>query len=120
VCLDAFVLPSAYDTWGLVLNEAMLFGLPVVASRTAGAALDLVEEGQNGYVYDAGDVAALAAALRRLAVSADLRLRFGRRSEQIVQEYSYDTCIESIVRCLQQITARHPEADADARHEPGA
>ena len=47
ICMDVFVLPSRFETWGLVLNEAMLFQLPVVASSMVGAAEDLIETGRT-------------------------------------------------------------------------
>lgn len=116
VCLDALVLSSESETWGLVLNEAMTFGLPVVASRMVGGSLDLIEEGGNGYTYPVGDVAALTDALRRLAASSDMRRQFGRRSCDIVQRYSYDACVHGILAALADVTVgRRPEAFDAAR-----
>jgi glycosyltransferase involved in cell wall biosynthesis len=82
---DLFVFPSLYDVWGLVLNEAMACGLPVVASPLAGATRDLVEEGTNGFVVDPRDVPALAAALARLIADAQLRARMGAAGAATVQ-----------------------------------
>lgn len=105
-CMDAFVLPSRSETWGLVLNEAMLFALPVVASSMVGAAQDLIEEGQNGYVFEVGDVEGLTAALRRLVSSRETRHAFGRRSREIVQRYSHDACVRGIVEGLHSVNGR--------------
>src|SRR4029079_5398559 len=64
---DVFVLPSGlHETWGLVVNEAMNFGLPIVASDKVGCADDLVHEGKNGFVVCHQDVDALAGAIGRL------------------------------------------------------
>jgi glycosyltransferase involved in cell wall biosynthesis len=68
---SAFVLPSSREQWGLVVNEAMAAGLPVVVSRRCGCAPDLVVHGRNGFTFDAGDAAALARALRDMT-EADL------------------------------------------------
>ena len=106
VCMDAFVLPSRSETWGLVLNEAMLFGLPVVATSLVGATMDLIEPGKNGYVFEVADVRGLTDALRRLVQSSDLRRQFGSRSEAIVRRYSYDQCVRGILDGLQHVTAR--------------
>ena len=62
---DVFVLPSRYDGWGVVVNQALGAALPIVCSDTVGAAVDLVDEGQNGFTFKNGDVAALH---RRLEV----------------------------------------------------
>ncbi|NJL19676.1 MAG: glycosyltransferase family 4 protein [Leptolyngbyaceae cyanobacterium SM1_3_5] len=62
---DIFVLPSRYDGWGVVVNQALGAGLPIVCSDAVGAAADLVEPGINGAIAPAGDVEALYAALAR-------------------------------------------------------
>jgi glycosyltransferase involved in cell wall biosynthesis len=62
---DVFVLPSEYEPFGMVVNEAMLCGCPAIVSDRVGARLDLVREGETGYVYPCGDIEALASALRR-------------------------------------------------------
>ena len=63
---DLFVLPSLFEPFGLVVNEAMLCGLPVAVSDRVGAKFDLVRPDENGYVFPAGDVEALAAILRQI------------------------------------------------------
>ena len=63
---DVMVLPSSYEPFAVVVNEAMLCGCPVVASDRVGAARDLVIPNHNGLVYPCGDVEALAALLRKL------------------------------------------------------
>lgn len=64
---DVMVLPSdASETWGLVVNESLACGTPVVVSDAVGCAPDLVVEGETGAVFPVGDVQALAAALQRL------------------------------------------------------
>ncbi len=62
---DAFVMPSLGDTWGLVVNEAMASGLPVLGSEQTQAVLELVREGIDGWRFDAGDPASVRAAIER-------------------------------------------------------
>lgn len=62
---NLFVLPSRYDGWGVVVNQALAAGLPVVSTRAVGAALDLVEDGRNGFLADPGDAVSLREALLR-------------------------------------------------------
>lgn len=85
---DVFVFPTRSDPWGLVVNEAMAAGLPVVCSTAAGAAGDLVEDGGNGFLCAPGDEAELGRAVARLLRDAGLRTRMGRRSAEIIQSYS--------------------------------
>ncbi|MGH9257350.1 MAG: glycosyltransferase family 4 protein [Vicinamibacterales bacterium] len=106
LCMDALVLPSRSETWGLVLNEAMLFGLPIIASSMVGAAEDLIEEGKNGCVCAVGNVQALTAALRTLVMSPERRHHFGQRSHALVQQYSHDACVHGILDGLQHVTGR--------------
>ncbi len=72
---DCLVLPSDYEPWALVVNEACAAGLAVVATEVVGAAVELVENGVNGYLVKPGDAGALADAMRQAAVRcAPLRL----------------------------------------------
>lgn len=61
---DVLVLPSEYEPWALVINEAAAAGLAIVASDVVGAAAELVIDGENGRIFPTGDLDALAAALR--------------------------------------------------------
>ena len=60
---EVFVFPSHSDTWGLVVNEAMACGLPVISSDAAGCVADLIEDRWNGRVVGRGDVLQLASAM---------------------------------------------------------
>ncbi len=71
------VLPSTFEPWGLVVNEAMACGLPVVATDAVGAGDDLVEGGANGLIVPAGDTEALARALEALVSDPERRRRMG-------------------------------------------
>jgi glycosyltransferase involved in cell wall biosynthesis len=79
----AFVMPSKTDQWGLVVNEAMAAGLPVLVSNSAGCSQELVEQGVNGYTFDPWDPNDLAQLLVRMSTSADLA-SMGRESQRII------------------------------------
>lgn len=85
---DVFVLPTYTDPWGLVVNEAMACGLPVVVSRVAGCAADLVRENWNGAVVAPGDVPALATILHRLLADRDLCAKMGANSLELISQFS--------------------------------
>ncbi len=108
---DVLALPSGYEPWGLALNEGMCFGLPVVASDAVGAAPDLVRDGENGFVYPAGDTQALAEALRRVLASPERRLRMGTRSREIVSGYSYEADVRGILEALRSVAVRGRAVD---------
>ena len=85
---DLFVLPTREDIWGLVINEAMAFGLPVVTTDRCVAGLELVEEGVTGYLVPAGDEKALARKLN-LVLSADLQA-MGAAALEKVRPYTIE------------------------------
>jgi len=85
---DVFVLPTRYDVWGLVLNEALAFGLPIVTTRGAGAAYSLVEHGVNGFVTAVGDMAGLARNCRTLLRDESLRQRFRLAALKKAEDYT--------------------------------
>lgn len=97
---DLFVLPSYYDTYGVVVNEAMACGLPVVTTDRVGAAHDLVQEGANGMIVPVGDAAALAAALERILTDEPLRKGMGKRSQQIIGGWTVEVAAQNFARCL--------------------
>jgi glycosyltransferase involved in cell wall biosynthesis len=98
---DVFALPSENEPWGLVINEAMCAGLPIVASREIGAVSDLIRLGENGFLFPAGDVAALQEALRPLLADAGLRRATGQRSLQIIREWGFDQTVAGILAALE-------------------
>jgi len=89
VVADVFALASKeHETWGLVVNEAMAAGLPVVVTRTVGSSTDLVDDGMNGYVVEPGDIAALTRALGLLVADPDLRAMFSARSRVKIEAWT--------------------------------
>jgi len=83
---DLFVCPSRRELWGLVINEAMACGLPVVASRLAGATPDLIDDGVNGYVVDPTQPDEIAEKLELLLADPRLAHEMGRRAALSVRE----------------------------------
>lgn len=104
---DVFVFSSLYDVWGLVLNEAMSCGLPVVASSIAGATRDLVVDGENGFQVNPLQTDQMVTALRSLLKNETLRHRMGQQAAATIQAKA--TIQHSINAFLQAIhVAIHP------------
>ncbi|MEO8380889.1 MAG: glycosyltransferase family 4 protein [Acidobacteriota bacterium] len=97
---DLFVLPSLDDPRATVVNEAMACGLPVIITDRCGPAGDIVRHGDNGYVFEAGDVRTLAAHLDRLAADEPLRLRMGERSRAVIANWDYRRGVEGVMEAL--------------------
>jgi glycosyltransferase involved in cell wall biosynthesis len=89
---DVFVLPAEHEPWGLVVNEVMCAGLPLVLGAAVGCAADLLSPGVNGLACEAGDALSLAAALEPLVSDAELRRRMGEASRRIIAAWDYEQC----------------------------
>lgn len=100
---DIFVFPTSDEPWGLVLNEAMAAGLPVVTSDGAGAAPDLIADSGAGYVYPAGDLPALALALKRLVDSKELRVSMGQRALAHIAQWDASRSANAIVDAVKRV-----------------
>jgi glycosyltransferase involved in cell wall biosynthesis len=79
---DVFVLPSRHEGWGVVINQALGAGLPIICSDAVGAGTDLVEDNINGLKFTAGDLNGLQNRLERLAKSPSIARRWGAASRQ--------------------------------------
>jgi glycosyltransferase involved in cell wall biosynthesis len=99
---DVFVFPTHTDPWGLVVNEAMACGLPVIASHAAGCVADLADDGWNGRVVPVGSVQQLACAMEDLAHDADLRALMGRRSRDRIEQYSPEAWAAGMANAVAQ------------------
>jgi glycosyltransferase involved in cell wall biosynthesis len=94
---DVLVLPSRYEVWGLVINEALAHGLPVIATRAVGAVDDLVDD-RNGYVTPTGDVDALRDAMARIVEWDNDRWRTAASTSlEISRRWSIDAAAEAFV-----------------------
>jgi glycosyltransferase involved in cell wall biosynthesis len=111
---DVFVFPSENEPWGLVLNEVMCAGLPVVASREIGAVPDLVHHGVNGFTYDAGDIDQLSSALNQLLEAPEKRKFMAKESRTIIGQWNYEYCVSGIVQAL---AALQPAANPMAKSQ---
>ena len=99
---DLFVLPSNgnKETWGLAINEAMCLSRPIIVSDRVGCAGDLIFPNQNGLVFPAGNVEALAKSLE-VAFSDGQRLKqWGQKSYEIVSQYSYAQTTKGLIQAL--------------------
>lgn len=104
---DVFVFPTHTDPWGLVVNEAMACGLPVIATSAAGCTADLVQDGWNGWVVTAGDVDQLSNAMQQLSQQGDVRLRMGQNSRERIAGYSPAACATGIAKAALSCRSDH-------------
>lgn len=98
---DAFILPSIYEPWGLIVNEVMNAQRAVVVSDQVGCAPDLVRNDENGFVFPAQDVAALTAVLRRFMDDPSLATKMGRRAAETISMHGFEQDVEGLRRALE-------------------
>jgi glycosyltransferase involved in cell wall biosynthesis len=95
---DVLVLPSVFETWGLVVNEAMHFGLPCIVSDRVGCRRDLVEPGVTGFVFSSGDAGSLRDSLSIFLKNPALQPVLGASAHARVQDYTVERAAEAIHR----------------------
>lgn len=98
---DIFVVPSGKgEAWCLVINEAMCFSLPIIATDAIPSAVDLVQEGKNGFIYPVGDITQLAKKLAQLLANHEMQKTMSASSLQIIRQYNYEANTEAILQAL--------------------
>lgn len=93
-----FIHPALQDQWGLVVNEAMASGLPVLVSRNCGCAQDLLVEGVNGYSFDPSDTTGLAELMIRMSDGSVDLADMGRNSLEIISQWTPQKFAESLYK----------------------
>lgn len=97
---DIFVMPSTREVWGLVVNEAMACGLPVLCSEKSGVADDLIKQGLNGFTFDPEDICALKNLLRFLLDNDEKRKEMGGNSLSIISGCTPQKYAEGLIKAL--------------------
>jgi glycosyltransferase involved in cell wall biosynthesis len=100
---DVMVLPTYTDTWGLVVNEGMACGSPVILSRAAGCAADLLKENWNGLLVPPRDIQSLASAMKSIASQPDLRAKMAANSLDQISHYSAEEWSMGILRAMEAV-----------------
>lgn len=99
---EMVVMPSRYESFGMVALEAMACGTPVVASKVGGLAFS-VQDGQTGYLVPDGDAEALAAKIRLLLKDGDLRQELGQQAANWAHRYSWSAIADQMKELYEQV-----------------
>lgn len=100
---DVFVLPSITEPWGLVVNEAMLCGLPVAVSNTVGASYNLVRDGENGFRFSPHNQEELSSVLQKfMSDKVDIQ-GMGKKSEEIIKDYTPEIAAAQMYRGINSV-----------------
>jgi glycosyltransferase involved in cell wall biosynthesis len=106
-----FILPSKYgETWGLVVNEAMASGLPVLVSNQAGCASTLVKKGVNGFTFSPNNINELSELLYRMDKLIDqTRNEMGQISREIISEWGLERFCQGAYEAIQYVSGKKPK-----------
>lgn len=88
---DIFVLLTRGDVWGLVINEAMMFGLPIITTDKCIAGLEMIKNGENGYIVSVDDIESTITDIKEIINDQHLRLKMSRSNIEIISGYTYET-----------------------------
>lgn len=107
---NVFVLPTIFlnghaEAWGLVLNEAMSVGKPVIATTAVASAYDLVKNGINGFMVTEKDVDALYEAIKKIISDPELEKKMGQESKRIIEEgFTYEHMVRGFKEAIEYVT----------------
>lgn len=104
---EALILPTHSDPWGLVVNEAMACGLPVIVSTVAGCAVDLVKPDWNGWCVPANDSLSLSIAMSSLAAQPERSKTMASNSRQLIAQYTPEIWGRSILAAVNAMESAH-------------
>jgi glycosyltransferase involved in cell wall biosynthesis len=101
VASDALILPSSWEeTWGLVVNEAQIFGLPAIVSDRVGCREDLVTPEKTGLIFSSEDSSELARCMRLLATHRAVARKMGENARERSEKYRVSNAVEGIIQAL--------------------
>jgi glycosyltransferase involved in cell wall biosynthesis len=100
---DIFVLPSIDEPWGLVINEVMSCGLPIIIAKGIGAANDLVREGENGFTFEPLNPIDLSSKLKAMLEDSSLRAKMSKNSVNIINSWTYKECVMGVKKACKNI-----------------
>lgn len=104
---DCLLVPSAWESWGLILNEALASGVPCVATTRVAAARDLIVEGETGFVAQPGDIAGLSAQLRRVQALRGAAHDFSAACRAHVASYGFAQATDGLLAASRHVLGRH-------------
>jgi glycosyltransferase involved in cell wall biosynthesis len=101
---DIFVLPGRYDGWGVVINQALAAGMPIITTDSVGAGVDLVENGTNGVRIVSENVDQLFNAMEKLSLKRELAHQWGERARERAQGLTPEAGAEKWVRVFEKVS----------------
>ena len=105
VCVVPSITYDTADPWVFIVNEAMYFGKPVIASDAVGAAFDMIKDGVNGFIVPEKDSDALYSAMKKILSDPDLEKKMGEESKRIIEEgFRYGNMVDGFKEAIEYVS----------------
>jgi len=105
---DLFVLPTESDVWGLVVNEALASGLPVVTTDKCIAGLELLAAARNGAIVPTGQPGPLAETMKALLLDEDRLREASAQALESIRDYTYESVAQSHLETMEWVATGQP------------
>ena len=103
-CSDLFILPTRYDIWGLVVNEALSQGLPVITTTTCGAGLALIRNAYNGFIIPPDKPSAISDLINNSLTNHETLFEMSKNSLSSTREYTIENMARTYIDALKIYT----------------
>ena len=100
---DVAVLPSLFEPFGFLVNEALVYGLPIIVSNRCGSAYDLVEDGANGYVFEPTLKSDLVDKMLKIMSKPTDLIAMGSKGQKLVERFHPDAICEDIINAFDTV-----------------
>ncbi len=101
LCVVPSITHEMVDAWAFVVNEAMYYGNPVIATDAVGSAVDMIQDGKNGFIVPERDSTALYNSMKLILSQDELREKMGKSSKEIVEtNFSYKNMVEGFQKAI--------------------
>lgn len=100
---DVFVLPTHHDEWGLVINEALACGLPAITTNRCGAGLEIIKDGENGYLLDHNDEKGLAQTMKYMISNSRMLHDMACKNLELAHNYTIDNMVKDHIKIFDRL-----------------
>jgi glycosyltransferase involved in cell wall biosynthesis len=105
ICVMPSITYDQADAWGFIINEAMYFGKPVIATDAVGAAYDMIKDGENGFMVPEKDSESLYIAMKKILSDPELEKKMGEESKRIIEDgFRYENMVDGFREAVEYVS----------------